>query len=135
MIIVLQIFILAFILVLAAKDAYSYLLENKNIVATPEVLNLKDKWHLSGAALFILYAVSLAIASGFWWELPVLAILIRLSFYDITFNFFAKLSLAFIGTTAKTDLFLRKIFGKNGAIIKSVIAFILLILFNMLIKH
>ena len=123
--------LLIFKCLLAGKDSTSYLLKDKN--AKGELTEKRiNRWHRDGVAIDFLYTLS--VSEGFgnnWWQIFVISLLLRLSVYDIAFNHWAKLDVCYIGGTAWTDKLFRKIFDEDGAIIKSLVFFSILILFML----
>jgi hypothetical protein len=133
MILVAQVILIIATLILAGKDASSYLLKDKN--PQDQVLTIKriDRWHRDGILLYALYILILAFQVN-WWHLCIYATLIRLAIFDIAFNFWAGLDFRFLGSTSKVDQFFVKIFGKYGALEKSMIFLIILIVLNIFLK-
>lgn len=130
-IILLQIYLIICTLFLAGKDASSYLMKN-NI--TNDITNTRIKrWHRDGVMLNILFVVPLLYFTHIW-ILLLYALLIRLSFFDIAFNKWANLDYRFLGSTAEVDKIFVKIFGKYGAVRKSLAFIVILIILNISIK-
>lgn len=130
-IILLQIYLIICTLFLAGKDASSYLMKN-NI--TNDITNTRIKrWHRDGVMLNILFVIPLIYFTHIW-ILLLYALLIRLSFFDIAFNKWAGLDYRYLGSTATVDKIFVKIFGKNGAIEKSLAFLIILIILNIFLK-
>jgi hypothetical protein len=123
MILVAQVILIIATLILAGKDASSYLLKDKN--PQDQVLTIKriDRWHRDGILLYALYILILAFQVN-WWHLCIYATLIRLAILDFRF----------LGSTSKVDQFFVKIFGKYGALEKSMIFLIILIVLNIFLK-
>lgn len=121
-------------LLLASKDADTTLLKNK----TDDALTLKrlNRWHKSGFFLgACLTCFCVLIKPELWWFMISTCILSRISLYDLGFNQWASLDIRYIGNTAFTDKkIFRPIFGANGAVVKSVVFFALLIIFNYLFR-
>jgi hypothetical protein len=130
--ILLQLFYIAITLLLAGKDADSYLLkapdDGKNVLINARV----KRWHLDGAILAALIVAPM-IFLGAWWKVIISAVLIRLSFFDIAFNYWANLGTSYLGGTAWADILFTKIFGAKGAVTKSAMFLALLIVFDFLI--
>lgn len=124
-------FLLIFKLLLAGKDATSYLLKDKK--AEGELTNKRvNRWHRDGAAIDLLYTYSVSNDFGNdWWQIFLISLLLRLSVYDLAFNYWAKLGMGYIGGTAGTDKLFRKIFGDDGAVTKSIFFFAIFILFML----
>ena len=126
-----QIYILVFVLVLAYQNATSYLFQDQS--SNPPSMKTLNRWHtlnvvLNGIAIvpFLIYDLSN------WWLYLIYAILIRLSIFDIAFNYFSNLDYRFLGTTAWADRFFAKIFGDKGAVKKGILFLIILIIINIL---
>lgn len=118
-------------LLLASKDADTTLLKNK----TDDALTLKrlTRWHKSGFFLgACLTCFCVLVEPELWWFMIPACILSRVSLYDIGFNKWASLDIKYIGNTAITDKAFRGIFGVNGAVIKSIVFFALLIVLNII---
>lgn len=127
--IVATLFLLIFKLLLAGKDATSYLLKDKNVEGSLTDKRI-DRWHRDGVLIDILNTVAVSDTfGGQWWQIFVISLLLRLSVYDLAFNHWSKLSLTYLGGSALSDRIFCAIFGKNGAIQKSIVFFILLVLF------
>lgn len=124
-------FLLIFKLLLAGKDATSYLLKDKK--AQGEITTKRvNRWHRDGAIIDFLY--TLALSNDFkddWWQIFIISLLLRLSVYDLAFNHWAKLDIGYIGGTAGTDKFFVKIFDEDGAVTKSIFFFAIFILFML----
>lgn len=133
MIIIAQVILVIATLILAGKDASSYLLKDKN--PQDQVLTIKriNRWHRDGIFLYALYILVLAFQVN-WWHLCIYATLIRLATFDLAFNFWAGLDFKFLGSTSKVDQFFSKIFGKYGALNKSLIFLVILIALNIFLK-
>jgi len=128
--IIAEIFLIICILFLAGKDASSYLLKDKLRSDNTIDLNRIKRWHRDGVALNILFILPLLFIVQ--WYIIIYALLIRLSFFDIAFNKWAGLNPTFLGSTSEVDKIFIKIFGKKGAIKKSLFFFAILIIFNIL---
>lgn len=118
-------------LLLAGKDADSYLLKIK----TDDALTLDrlNRWHRDGLFLaMVICGLCVLINPEVWWFMITSCVLIRTSLFDVAFNKWSSLDIKYIGNTAATDKLFRPIFGVNGAVLKSVSFFILLIIFNYL---
>jgi hypothetical protein len=102
-------------LLLAGKDAVSYLLDEDK----DNIVKLTNRWHQIGAAVDVILTGLLMWASGNYYEVAFQSLLIRLAVYDLAFNYFAKLDIHHIGTTAISDKIFAKIFGSKGAVKKS----------------
>lgn len=130
MIIVAEIYLIICILFLAGKDASSYLLKDKLRSDNTIDLNRIKRWHRDGVALNILFLIPLLFLVK--WYILIYALLIRLSFFDMAFNKWAGLNLHFLGSTSNVDKIFVKIFGKNGAVKKSLFFLAVLVLLNIL---
>jgi len=124
-----EVFLIIAILYLAGKDATSYLLKSK---VDNDLTNIRVKrWHRDGVILYLLYIIPLVFLVKYWLIL-VYALLISLAIFDIAFNYWAGLNPRFLGSTSKIDQFFVKIFGQEGAIKKSAIFLIILLLLNLI---
>lgn len=128
--IIAEIFLIICILFLAGKDASSYLLKDKLRSDNTIDLNRIKRWHRDGVALNILFILPLLFLVQ--WYIIIYALLIRLSFFDIAFNKWAGLDFRFLGSTSWVDKIFIKIFGKMGAIKKSLTFYSILIILNIL---
>jgi hypothetical protein len=127
--IAIQLYLLLVGFFLAKKDAESYLM--KDNISTPTILSIIKRWHTDGVILAILINIPLLYDfHSIWWQLVVVNVFLRLAEFDLVFNKYANLSLTFLGSTATLDKIFSKIFGQNGAVIKSFVFFIALIAFN-----
>jgi len=133
MIIVAQIYVLICTLLLAHKDAMSYLLKDKVANDTPERLSIISKWHRDGVAMNILFVLPVFILSPALSWIILYALLIRLAFFSVAFNYWSKLNHKFLGTTAWSDKVLRKIFGEQGAVKASLFFLSILIILNFIL--
>lgn len=133
MIIVAQIYVLICTLLLAHKDAMSYLLKDKVVNDSPERFKIISKWHWDGVLMNILFVVPVFTLSPALSWIILYAFLIRLAFFSVAFNYWSKLNYKFLGTTAWSDRFLRKIFGEQGALKASLFFLSLLIIFNFIL--
>ena len=130
-----EIYLIICTLFLASKDALSYLLKDK--VDTDLTKKRIAKWHRDGVILFLLYilaALSILVVDKAenWWLIFPYSALIRLSIFDIAFNYWAGLDPKFLGSTSKVDQFFVKIVGQDGAIKKSAIFLVILLLLNLI---
>ena len=118
-------------LLLASKDADTQLLKSK----TDDALTLSrlNRWHKSGFFIASLVCtLCVLIHPELWWFMIPACVLIRSSLFDLGFNRWSSLDIRYIGNTAFTDrIIFRPLFGVNGAIVKSVVFFGLLIGFNV----
>lgn len=134
MFIIYQLYLLISKLFLAGKDASSYLLKDKR--ANGELTNNRIKrWHRDGVFLDVLYTLGAAYnADKNWWKVVIASVLIRLSIFNLVFNYWAGLSITELGSTAWFDKKLSKIFGQQGAVKAAIFFFILLIIFDVFFK-
>jgi len=123
-----QLYILIFLLLLAGHDSSSIRLREHAV----DALGVKriKRWHRDGAFIYGMFCLQVAQNLSWWLLIP--AVLIRLAFFDLAINYWTDWNINFIGTTATTDKFFAKIFGKNGAIKKSLFFFLILLLLNIL---
>lgn len=120
------------ILFLAGKDATSYKLKSKidNDLTKTRI----NRWHRDGVVLNILFVLPFIYFDlSNWIFYLVTTLLLRLSFFDLGFNYWGGLDYDKLGSTALVDKFFVRIFGENGAVEKSLVFFALLILFNIFI--
>ncbi len=112
------VFSIVFTLFLAGKDAASYLLKNNSAIG-PLVTSRLQTWHIDGFIINAIFIFVLAYAGDSWWII-LQGGLVRASIYNIAFNYWAGLSITYIGTTSWIDKNITsKIFGSNGAIIQT----------------
>jgi len=119
-------------LLLAGKDASSYLLRGVLDPYQGVTKSRLDRWHRDGVFIHGLFTVILAWATGMWITVPIQALLVRLGFYDLAFNKWASLPTTYIGNTSGVDRIFRKIFGNNGALEKSIVFLVILLLWGVL---
>jgi hypothetical protein len=137
MMIIAEIYLLIATLFLAGKDASSYLLKSRE--DGPLTRDRVRRWHRDGVALFLLYIIGAATTLFFYgdfklWLVVIYSVLIRLSAFDLAFNYWAGLDIKFLGSTSNVDKFFVKILGKYGAIKKSTIFLIILIILNIFLN-
>ena len=125
-----EIYLIICVLFLAGKDASSYLLKDKLRSDNTIDLNRIKRWHRDGVILNLLFILPLLLLVK--WYILIYALLIRLAIFDIAFNKWAGLNYNFLGSTSMVDKIFVKIFGKMGAIKKSVVFFLILIAINIL---
>ena len=127
-----QIYVLACVLLLAGKDATSYLLKDKNNNSS---LGLKriERWHRDGVALNALIIVPVVYLRPELSWIILYAVLIRLSIFDLAFNKWAGLNYRYLGSTAKADKLFVKIFGQYGAVKKSLFFLVVLGILNFVL--
>jgi hypothetical protein len=133
MMLVAQIYVLICTLLLAHKDAMSYLLKDKNSPDTAEKLSIISKWHRDGFLMNALFVIPVfALSPALSWII-LYSILIRLAVFDVAFNYWARLDYRHIGTTATTDKFFSKIVGEKGAIKKSLFFLIVTVVLSFVL--
>lgn len=132
MIYIAQLYIILCTLFLAGHDSTSYLLKAGGTNIGPLLFKRIKRWHRDGVIIFTLCCIPWIYLAGL--KIIIASLLIRLSFFDIAFNKWSGLPYKQLGTTATTDIFFTKIFGQNGALKKSIVFFIILILLNILNK-
>lgn len=126
-----EFYLLICVLALAGKDADSYLLKAKQDDSFSA--GRVKRWHRDGFILYVLYALPLtAWLPVYWWKIPIAAILLRLSLFDLGFNKWSSLPLTYLGGTAWADRQFIRVFGINGAVKKSLAFFALLVGLNIL---
>lgn len=120
------------------KDATSYLL--KDATLNPLTLARLKRWHRDGVIQAVLSFLPCAIACFLkdgWMGLGLISacvFLIRMSFYDISFNKWAGLDLGFFGTTPKADSVFIFFFGVQGAVRKALTFAIALITIQFFLR-
>lgn len=133
-------------LFLAGHDSTSYLLRKGGNNSGTLLYSRLDRWHRDGLVNYcvvvlainvgeICYALKMGQSfslSMIDWKMFIAAGLIRLSFFDPSFNYWSQLPLNLIGTTAFADRLFARIFGHKGALLKSLSFFIILIILNYL---
>ena len=130
-----EIYVLICLLFLAGKDASSYLLKDKNRPQNSLDRKRIQRWHRDGVALNALIIVPIVyLRPELYWIIFYTA-LIRLAIFDLAFNKWASLDYRYLGSTAWADKVLSKIFGKYGAVKKSIFFFIVLIAVNVFVKY
>lgn len=127
-----QLYIIACTLFLAGHDSTSYLLKSGGTNIGPLLFQRIKRWHRDGSIIFFLCCLPLVYFIG--WQIIIAALLIRLSFFDLAFNVWSELPIERLGTTAFTDRLFANIFGNSGALRKSLLFLVLLVLLNILNK-
>jgi len=132
MIFIYQLYLLIVKLFLAGKDASSYLLKDK--IASGSLTNNRiQRWHRDGVILDVLTTLPIAYLAGTkWWQIIISSVLLRLSTFDLAFNYWGGLDIHHLGSTAWADKQFAKIFGASGAVKKSLFFLTLLVLLNIL---
>jgi hypothetical protein len=127
-----QIYVLICILFLAGKDASSYLLKDKISPVTDLTLKRIQRWHRDGVALNALVIVPIVYLRPELYMIIPYTVLIRLAVFDIAFNKWSGLDYRYLGSTAWADRFFSNIFGKYGAVKKSLAFLVVLIILNFI---
>lgn len=131
------ILLIAFKLLLASKDATSYLLKKNALDDSFTGVRIK-RWHRDGVLLDILFTVSLMwnayLAQNSISFILVQSLLLRLVLFDIAFNYWADLPYQYLGSTASLDKIFSKIFGKQGAFKKSLFFIVIMIILYIKFK-
>ena len=127
-----QLYIIVCTLFLAGHDSTSYLLKSGGTNIGPLLFKRIRRWHRDGSIIFFLCCLPLVYFIG--WQIIIAALLIRLSFFDLAFNLWSGLPIEMLGTTADADKFFAWVFGKDGALKKSLLFLVLLVLLNILNK-
>lgn len=103
------------------------LLDDKTPENDPSNKEIERDWHFVGAAIFCYLAITAWIAWGVGYA-PLTLSSFWLIYAGIVHKVGLKKPFFFVGTTAKTDILLRKIFKKNpetGSAILKILVFIL----------
>lgn len=128
-----EILYIPFTLFLAGKDATSYLLKSRNDDSLS--YDRVKRWHRDGFIIALIAAIMCILGDmENWWFLMIAFILERAAFFDLAFNKWANLDIEYLGGTSITDKALVSFFGKNGAVRKSILAFLLLLIFNYIFR-
>lgn len=141
-----QILILVACLFLAGHDSTSFLLRKGGDNAGALLYSRLNRWHRDGLIIYCLviiainlgeicYAIKIGASfsiSMIDWKMFIAAGLIRLSFFDLSFNYWSQLPFNLIGTTAFTDRLFARVFGHQGAVLKSLVFLLVLISLNYL---
>jgi len=136
MIYIMQVYLIVCVLFSAGHDSSSIRLRQK--ISDYLTIQRIKRWHRDGLALYILFCLPLFFFGSSLdhlvinWKMMIAAALIRVSIFDPFLNYWTDYSITFIGTTAWWDRRFSKIFGKNGAVKKSIAFFLLLIALNIL---
>jgi hypothetical protein len=128
-----QIYVLICLLFLAGKDATSYKLMEKDDPYTDLKRKRIRRWHRDGVALNALVITPIVYFRPELSWIILYTVLLRLAVFDLAFNYWAGLNIKYLGSTAWADNLFSKIFGKYGAVKKSIFFFALLILLNFLL--
>ena len=123
---------IAFTLFLAGKDATSFLLKDQSSATILTYRRIK-RWHRDGVVIWLLFVGALSL-HGNYWQIPVMAVLVRVALFDVAFNHWAQLPVSYLGSTALSDKFFIKIFGMQGAVKKAIAFLLLSIIFLIIIK-
>jgi len=131
--VLIQLYIAVACLVLAGKDATSFLLKEKK--DDDFSASRIKRWHRDGVILYALYVLPCCKIDFLeTWKIVLAAGLIRLALFDLEFNRSASLDIHYLGSTAWIDRQFVKIFGFNGALKKSG-AFLLLLIAGNICNH
>ena len=126
-----QLYYIIITLLLAGKDADSYLLKDRR--DNPFSYARVKRWHRDGIFLAVASLLPLlAWMPLLGWKTCIAALLIRLSIFDLAFNTWASLPEGYLGGTAWADRIFVRIFGQQGAYWKALTFFALLIGLNIL---
>jgi hypothetical protein len=128
-----EVYSLMCILLLSGKDSSSYLLKDHNRVYTLLDKSRIQRWHRDGVALNALVISPIVYLRPDLYLIILYTVLIRLSVFDVAFNRWSSLDYRFLGSTALVDKIFSKIFGKYGAVRKSIFFGIILIILNILL--
>lgn len=128
--IIIELYLLVCTLFLAGKDASSLRMKDKSDKYAELMKKRISRWHRDGVVLHILFVVPVVYYTQNYW-LILYAVLIRLSVFDIAFNFWAGIGTKYLGTTAITDRIFSRLFGADGAYKKSISFFLILIALNI----
>jgi hypothetical protein len=111
------------------------IIDNNTPDTDSENLKIKERWHFVGATLFIFISLTSWYNWGFWYAPFTLSCFWAL-FGGIVHKVALRRPFFYVGTTAKTDVLLRKLFPNNpqkaSAIIKTsalVLSILAIILF------
>jgi len=122
--------LLIFKLFLAGKDATSYLLKEIHEENSLTLSRIK-RWHRDGIAIDAIFSLVLCWASNDW-SVILQSLLLRLAVFDPAFNHWAGLNIRYLGSTALWDRMFIRIFGINGALKKSAMFLVALILWGII---
>jgi hypothetical protein len=105
------IWILIGVIIIAFYNAL-LVLDDKTLNSDTNNIKIKKMWHTVGAVLFLYVAATAWIISGFKY-VPFVLSSFWLLFGGIVHVVGLKKPFFFVGTTAQTDIILRKVFSKN----------------------
>ena len=128
MIYALQAYLIICVLFSAGHDSSSIRL--RQTVSDYMTIKRIRRWHRDGFLLYVLFCVPVIFIGG--WKIAIAAALIRASIFDLALNKWTDYNYKFIGTTAFWDKQFSKIFGKDGAVKKSLAFLLVLIALNIL---
>jgi hypothetical protein len=114
--------------ILGCKDGATYKIFGRPIQDYSKVKEWLKWWHFYGAFDYILLLSVLFFVVG--WKILIAALLIRVSVFDLCYNWKSGLSHSHIGTEAVSDKIFAKIFGPNGARKKALVFLLVLIILN-----
>lgn len=131
MLVVAAVILIIFKIFLAKKDASSYLLKEKD--EENELTHKRIKrWHRDGVIIDLIFTSVLAWAVKDYIHVAVQSLLVRLTVYDVAFNYCAKLDYKHLGSTAWADQIFSKYFGQDGAVKKAIFFLIVLVIYTLL---
>jgi hypothetical protein len=125
-----QLYLAVFIIVSAFHDGMAGLLRSTT-AGSPALINSRNRWwHYAGSALYIIAAVPLLMEVE-WWRIIIVAPLIRAALFSPIRNIVCMEPVWYVGHSAHTDVFLRRIAGQNGGWVLSAVSVLLLIIYNI----
>jgi hypothetical protein len=125
-----QLYLAIFIIVSAFHDGMAELLRSSTS-GSPELIKSRNIWwHYAGSALYIIAAVPLLIKVE-WWRILIVGALIRSCLFNPIRNITCMEPVWYVGHSAHTDVFLRRIAGQNGGWVLSALSFLLLLIYNI----
>jgi hypothetical protein len=125
-----QLYLAVFIIASAFHDGMAELLRSST-AGSPALINSRNRWwHYAGSALYIIAAVPLLIKVE-WWRILIVGALIRSCLFNPIRNITCMEPVWYVGHSAHTDVFLRRIAGQNGGWVLSALSFLLLLIYNI----
>ena len=135
MIYLLQLSFWMFTLFFAGRDSVSISQKEKEF---NELTKQRNKWwHTQGGILYAIFVLTVCCTVWYYdsvWfglKLGVAAALTRVILFDPALNHWSGWSITHLGTTAAWDKIFKKLFGKEGAMKKTIAFFILLVILNL----
>ena len=135
MIYLFQLSFLVFTLFFAGRDSVSITQKEKE---SNELTKQRNKWwHTQGGILYVIFVVTVCCTVWYYdsvyfgLKLCFAAALIRVIFFDPALNHWSGWSIRYLGTTAGWDKLFVKVFGKEGAMKKTIAFFVLLVVLNL----